>query len=115
MHGFRAIALVAVGGALGTTSRFLVSGGPWSSVWATVVINVVGCALMGLAASRVKGSSTWWPLVGPGFLGGFTTFSAFELYAADSWVAVAVTVLAAPAAYCLVKFRADQRAPEVAS
>lgn len=97
------IALVAVGGAAGTTVRFLLTEGPWEAVWATVMINLIGCALMGVAAAALTSSSVWWPLVGPGFLGGFTTFSAFSLHAAESWSAVVATVLFAPMVYCLMK------------
>lgn len=102
-----AIALVAIGGAAGTTARFLLTEGPWDAVWATVAINLIGCALMGVAASALAPSGPWWPLVGPGFLGGFTTFSAFELHASESWSAVIVTVLFAPLVYCTMKVATD--------
>ena len=76
---------VAVGGALGALARWLVGEGvlaiaPSSAVfpWSTLLVNVVGCALIGLLAPLLVGARPWVAgLVVTGFLGGFTTYSAF--------------------------------------
>ena len=77
----RSLLIVAVGGALGAMARRGVgellgvtdNGFPW----ATFVVNIVGCLLIGLATRRlVRGSDAWLGVV-VGLLGGFTTFSAF--------------------------------------
>ncbi|MEJ5919261.1 fluoride efflux transporter FluC [Corynebacterium sp. H78] len=70
--------------------------------WATVIINLVGCFAFGCARILINQSSTAWLLTGPGFLGGFTTFSAFILLLSQpslSVIAVAFlgTVLGCPA------------------
>ncbi|MBY8978224.1 fluoride efflux transporter CrcB [Rhodobacteraceae bacterium NNCM2] len=83
------IALVAAGGALGSTLRFLV--GHWTLrtlgpvfPWGTFAVNVAGSFAMGVIAvvlmERFPGSfARWSPFVMTGVLGGFTTFSAFSL------------------------------------
>ena len=78
-----AFLLVGVGGALGSMARYGMglalpsSGFPY----ATLTVNVIGCFCIGLAlpaASRVEALSPELRLlVVVGFLGGFTTFSAF--------------------------------------
>lgn len=77
----RSTLLVAAGGAAGAAMRWAVgetitppdSGFPWH----TFLVNVVGCALIGLAARRIgRGTDLWYGLV-TGVLGGLTTFSAF--------------------------------------
>jgi CrcB protein len=80
--------MVAAGGAAGASARHLVgvvslrafgSGFPVG----TMVVNVVGCLVMGiiagLFATRIQGSESLRLLLATGFLGGFTTFSAFSL------------------------------------
>ena len=72
--------LVAAGGALGASLRYLTSllvAFPFG----TLTVNVVGSFLMGLAfvALADKGMDRMQPLVMTGVLGGFTTFSAFSL------------------------------------
>ena len=80
--------LVAVGGAIGASARHLVgvaslrmfgSGFPYG----TLIVNIVGCFAMGifieLLALRLQGSESLRLFVATGFLGGFTTFSAFSL------------------------------------
>lgn len=77
---------VAVGGALGAVSRFLlgnyiskVSGS--SLPLGTFAINMIGCFVMGflmtLIVERQLLSAAWRLLLCVGFLGGFTTFSSF--------------------------------------
>lgn len=65
---------------MGAMLRFWVTltvGGPV----ATMAVNVVGSFLMGCVVVylALKGLDTWQPLIMTGFLGGFTTFSAFSL------------------------------------
>jgi len=81
------IMLVAVGGSIGATSRYLVS------IWAaerfgtnfpygTLIVNVVGCFIIGafmtLTTERIIVSSYWRLLVTVGFVGGLTTFSSYS-------------------------------------
>ncbi|KAB2350000.1 fluoride efflux transporter FluC [Actinomadura rudentiformis] len=106
------IAVVAVGGALGAVARYGASllwpasagGFPWT----TLLVNAVGCALIGVfmvviteiwAAHRLVR-----PFVGTGVLGGFTTFSTYAVdiqqlvaggHARTGLVYLAVTVLTA--------------------
>ncbi|WP_408899707.1 fluoride efflux transporter FluC (plasmid) [Nocardioides sp. R1-1] len=77
----RLLLAVAVGGAVGAVLRFEVGEAVPDSAgfpWTTFAINVVGCAL--LAALELlplaRSSATWAAGIGPGLLGGFTTFSA---------------------------------------
>ena len=87
--------LVAIGGAAGASLRHLAnllalriagSGFPWG----TFFVNVVGSLIMGLfvgwLARRAGGSTNELRLlIATGFLGGFTTFSAFSLDAVSLW------------------------------
>jgi len=79
---------VALGGAFGTLLRF--GANLWcaqrlGSVWpyATLLVNLIGCFALALL-SRVLGERLWlgvpasW-IVGTGILGGFTTYSSFNL------------------------------------
>ena len=81
MSSSRALLAVAVGGAAGAVLRFLLgeaapdgAGFPWT----TFAINVGGCALLaGLELLPLaRRSEVWAAGIGPGLLGGFTTFSA---------------------------------------
>lgn len=75
--------LVGLGGALGSMARYGVAlalpsvGFPY----ATLAVNVIGCFGIGLALPALERSAPLAPelrlLVIVGFLGGFTTFSAF--------------------------------------
>jgi fluoride exporter len=78
----RAILAVLIGGAVGTGLRLgtddLMPHFDNTFPWSTLIINIVGSLVLGLLIARV------WPVVpawlraalGPGLLGGFTTFSA---------------------------------------
>ena len=76
--------LVAVGGALGTLLRAALEAAhpaaPGGFPWTTWAVNVVGCFALGLLLTgwvRPGLAPRWWrPLIGTGFLGAFTTFSA---------------------------------------
>ncbi len=82
------ILLAALGGAVGSSCRYLV--GVWALrffgpgyPWGTFVVNIVGSFLIGvlaeLIALRLNASAELRVLMVTGFLGGFTTFSAFSL------------------------------------
>jgi CrcB protein len=70
--------VVFVGAALGAPCRYLVdrfvqSRHSLDFPFGTLVVNVVGCLLIGF----VVGTS-WMPLLGVGFCGGLTTYSTFS-------------------------------------
>ena len=82
------IALVAAGGAIGATLRYLAAG--WLGRAAgelalgTLFVNVAGSFLMGalavlLVSKAPDASARLAPFLMAGILGGFTTFSAFSL------------------------------------
>jgi len=86
----KALILVAVGGALGSISRFWASGiianrYGQSFPWGTLFVNVSGSFIIGLFGTLTAPEGRW--LVGPsgrnffmtGFCGGYTTFSSFSL------------------------------------
>ncbi len=88
--------VIGVGGAFGALSRAGISelfgttsiefGDQSASFpWGTLTVNVVGALLIGIlaVALRADGHSYLRPLLITGFLGGFTTFSALALEAAD--------------------------------
>jgi len=99
-----ALALVFIGGGLGAVSRHLtgmavmrVSGARFP--WGTMLVNIAGCLAMGLLiawlARRSAGGSDLRLLLATGFLGGFTTFSAFSLDAVTLYERGALTAAAA--------------------
>ncbi len=80
--------LVAIGGAIGSVCRYLV--GLWALrlwgpafPWGTLAVNIAGSFAIGflaeLIARRLGASPEMRLLIITGFLGGFTTFSAFSL------------------------------------
>lgn len=82
------IAAVAAGGAIGASARWFVgwlieatagASAPGAWPWPTLLVNLVGCALIGVAARSVERDSRSWAFVVTGVLGGFTTFSAFAV------------------------------------
>ena len=81
------VVLVWVGGFLGSIIRYLISrraqdllGNPWFP-YGTLAVNVIGCIIIGILAGVVDSRGTFSPetraLLFIGFLGGFTTLSAF--------------------------------------
>lgn len=85
--------LVMIGGGLGAGSRHLV--GLWTLrqfgpgfPFGTLIVNVLGSLLMGLFIGwmvRGGGNENLRFIVATGFLGGFTTFSAFSLDFLNLW------------------------------
>ena len=71
---------VALGGAFGAVARYLV-GLTVAFPLGTLTVNVAGSLAIGVvwALFTARGLQAWLPLVMTGFLGGFTTFSAFSL------------------------------------
>ena len=82
-------AAVAAGGALGAMTRYAVSLGLGAGMFgvpgplATLAVNVVGSAMMGILAGLVATGiaipEVWRGFVAVGFLGALTTFSSFAL------------------------------------
>lgn len=82
------LAAVAAGGAIGASARYALSllwptTPPYAFPWTTLLVNVTGCAAMGVAmvllievriAHRLLR-----PFIGTGILGGYTTFSAYTV------------------------------------
>jgi CrcB protein len=83
MHIAMQMVLVAVGGAMGALSRFGVATFTMKHLgqgfpWGTLAVNVFGCLVMGRFMSSSAFAVEGWRLaLGVGFLGSFTTFSAF--------------------------------------
>ena len=81
------VLFVAVGGALGAVARYGLSGWVQSVAggtfpWGTLVVNLLGCFLLGFAFRVLQLSAVSPALRGAvtvGFLGAFTTFSTFGL------------------------------------
>ncbi len=79
------VLLVFVGGCLGAlvryaTDRLLQSRLAMVFPWGTFTVNMTGSAVLGVVAGGVPPSSSWVVLlVGTGFCGALTTFSAFSL------------------------------------
>ena len=79
--------LAALGGALGALARWGVatalphSPGGWP--WATLLVNLTGCLLMGalVAVLTARSPEPPWarPFLAVGVLGGYTTYSAFAV------------------------------------
>lgn len=81
------VAVIALGGAAGASARYAASllwptagdGFPWT----TLVVNVIGCAVIGVFMVVI--SEVWAahrlvrPFFGTGVLGGFTTFSTYAV------------------------------------
>jgi len=97
---------LALAGALGTISRYALAGfvhkfGGASFPWGTFVVNVTGCFIAGLLWALFENR---WPVSGEmrvivlvGFMGAFTTFSAFiletgELVRTAEWMRAAANV-----------------------
>jgi CrcB protein len=81
------VAVVALGGAIGACARYgatlIWPTAPGGFPWTTLVVNVVGCAVIGVFMVVI--SEVWpphrlvRPFFGTGVLGGFTTFSTYTV------------------------------------
>jgi len=76
--------MVAMGGALGASTRFgasLILPVGHVFPWATLSVNLLGCFAIGFLFQMGLGKDLglWMPFLMVGFLGGFTTFSSFGL------------------------------------
>jgi CrcB protein len=100
----KSLLIVFVGGGAGSALRYVVGRAaayslPASFPWGTFIVNVAGSFLAGLlmghlAARQSNAPDTTQLLLMTGFLGGFTTFSAFSIDAIhvasrQSWPALA--------------------------
>jgi CrcB protein len=99
--------LVGLGGFVGSAARFLLIGGvqrlcgPCAFPLGTLVVNTLGCLLIGMLAGLPESRQLLGPsqrlLLTVGVLGGFTTFSTFaietlELGRAADWARAALNV-----------------------
>src|SRR5512134_1500961 len=87
MPSLLSVFYVALGGALGSVSRYLL--GTWTQAlsksidfpYGTLIVNLIGCLLIGflsqLAEARGAFTSESRSFIFIGILGGFTTFSSF--------------------------------------
>lgn len=117
-------AAVAAGGALGAMTRYalslLVGGGLFgvTGPLATLIVNIVGCAMMGGVAGAVAVGlvlpEMWRGFVAVGFLGALTTFSSFTLDAgtllARQGLSMSIVYLGLSVILSLVAFFAVQAA-----
>jgi CrcB protein len=95
--------LAALGGALGALARWGVAealpSSPAGWPWATLLVNLTGCLLLGLliAVVAVRLPEARWPrpFLAVGVLGGFTTFSAFAVEVVEQVDAGAALLAAA--------------------
>ncbi len=84
----RALLFVSLAGGLGTALRYGVGRafGTWTPTvfpWPTFIVNVIGCFLLGVVAEwcgdrRVLGVELR-SVLGIGVMGGFTTYSSFDI------------------------------------
>ncbi|MFG1911377.1 fluoride efflux transporter CrcB [Kribbella sp. NPDC048928] len=86
-HDPKILGVIAAGGAIGASARYLIGVG-WPTPadgfpLGTLVINVVGCGLIGILMVLVTDVLTQQrllrPFLGTGVLGGFTTFSTYAV------------------------------------
>ncbi len=88
-YSWQGYALIALGSAAGGVVRLVVAGridrcAGAALPWGTLAVNVTGCLAIGVlgvvgAGSTALAGPGFWPLVVTGFLGSYTTVSAFSL------------------------------------
>lgn len=99
------IVSVACGGALGALARYSIQSlhvAAGGKIYLTLGINLAGCLLIGIAGallSAIQAPAWLNRLVVAGFLGGFTTFSAFALESvttmqAERWLEASLYIAA---------------------
>lgn len=106
------LALIAIAGAVGAVARYTLVNlvGGRNFPWGTLTVNILGSLLMGVAYIVIVEKSLISPEMKPlfmtGFLGAFTTFSAFSLEAwefLDRGEALqALTYVAGSVIFCLM-------------
>jgi CrcB protein len=78
-----ACSVVALGAVAGSTLRWAASESigtrPGAFPAATLLVNLIGCLLVGIAATRIRRGSLIWLALVTGGLGGLTTYSAFAV------------------------------------
>ncbi len=78
------VVLVALGAAAGAALRYVVAEALDSRLpWGTLAVNVVGSLLLGLLSGGLATGASSYALVGIGFCGGLTTYSAFSVQTYD--------------------------------
>ena len=87
MPSFLSVIYVAIGGALGSVSRYLL--GTWTQTFSksidfpygTLAVNLIGCFVIGFLSQLAEARGAFTPesraFIFIGILGGFTTFSSF--------------------------------------
>ena len=81
----KSLGVIAVGGMVGSLARWGIASAMDESSfpWATLLVNYLGAVLLALLiiyAEEHPAAKWWWqPLIGTGFCGGFTTYSAFAV------------------------------------
>lgn len=107
----RLLLAVAAGGGTGALLRYAVgelAAHDGTFPWVTLGINVTGSALLAalLAVPLARHSPVWAAALGPGLLGGFTTFSLASeetrALLADDHAGLALAYAASTAVLCLV-------------
>jgi CrcB protein len=89
MH-FSPYVLIGLGGAIGSVMRWMISIrlddslgrlplGSEGFAWPTLIVNILGCFVIGFIAGHRKHSLDAWHFWVVGVLGGFTTFSTFMM------------------------------------
>lgn len=116
MNQWEHLLIIAIGGGIGSVSRYLTS--QWLAQrlgaffpYGTLAVNIIGCFIIGLfmtiATEKFVVNPLWRLLITVGFLGGLTTFSSFSyetmklLEDAEYWLALSNVAL-----NCLIGFSA---------
>jgi CrcB protein len=89
----RALLLVALGGVVGSLARYGLTDA-FPDLATTFAINVAGAFLLGALVTRRPAEHWSRPLLGSGFLGGFTTMSALAVQTVDASLTTATVYLA---------------------
>jgi CrcB protein len=102
MTSLERYALVALGGAAGALLRYAAAMQFGARASTTFAVNITGSFLIGVLAASVV-DPRWRLLAGAGFLGGYTTFSTWQLEAllsvhAEDWRGAALNLFGSVAA-----------------
>jgi len=88
----KAVPAVAIGAVIGAGLRYgITNSTSVDQIWSTLIINLVGCFALGLVLVHGERflkfmpslQSVWRPFLATGFLGGFTTTSAFAVQSVE--------------------------------